>query len=57
MKRQIKHGDEQDAFTSWRHLYIYLSRPGVTSAIKRRARRRERHEAKLEIRKSDERHQ
>ena len=52
-KRIIKNADEEDAFTRWRHFYIYLSRPGVTSSIKRRARRRERHEAKQEIRKEE----
>lgn len=53
IKRQIKNADEQDAFTRWRHLYVYLARPGATSAIKRRARRRERREAKQEIRKEE----
>lgn len=50
MKRRIVNGDEQDAYTAWRHLYIYLSRPGVVKAIKRRTHKRERREANREIR-------
>jgi hypothetical protein len=42
MKRVIKRWDEQDALTPWRTLFKW--RPGQISAIKRRARRRERHE-------------
>ena len=53
MKRPIKNADEEDAFTAWRHLYCYLGRAGVRSRIKRRYRRRERHEAKDQIRKED----
>lgn len=38
--------EEQDAYTAWRKLYLYLQRPGVTKKIKRRTNRRERREAK-----------
>jgi hypothetical protein len=42
MKRRIKSAAEQDVFTGWRKLYCYTQRAGVTSRIKRQARRRER---------------
>ena len=47
-------GDEEDVVSSWRHLYCYLARPGVASNIKRQIRRRDRHEAKDQIRKEDQ---
>jgi len=50
MARQIKGGAEQDAFTSWRRYYCYLQRAGVAKAIKRGANRRERRNAKKDIR-------
>ena len=46
MKRIIKNGDEQDAYTRWRYLLCYTSRAGVVKAIKRRTHKRERREAK-----------
>ncbi len=46
LRRAIKTGDEQDAYTAWRKLYIYLSRPGVVKSIKRSTHRRERAEGK-----------
>lgn len=49
-KRQIKSADEQDAYTGWRNVLIYLSRPGAVKKIKRRTHRRERREGKQEIR-------
>lgn len=49
MKRRIVTADEQDAYTRWRHLYIYLSRPGVVKSIKRRTHKRERREAQGQI--------
>jgi len=48
--RPIKHADEQDAYTRWRHVLIYLSRAGVVKGIKRRTHKRERQEAKRELR-------
>lgn len=45
--------DEVDAFTGWRHLYCYLTRAGVKADIKRKYRRRERHEAKRNLRKGE----
>jgi len=53
MRRQIKGFAEEDAFTSWRHVLCYMTRPGVRKAVKRRANRRERREAKREIRKEE----
>jgi hypothetical protein len=49
--RRIVGADEQDAYTRWRKLYCYLQRPGVVKKIKRRTHKRERREAKTEIRK------
>ncbi len=50
--RQAKGWAESDAFTRWRRVLCYMSRPGVTSKIKRGARRRERREGKAETKKS-----
>jgi hypothetical protein len=52
-KIKLKNGDEWDVVSSWRHFYCYLDRPGVTSNIKRQIRRRDRHNAKDQIRKED----
>lgn len=46
-------GDEQDVITGWRKKLCYCARPGVTSSIKRKMRRRERQEAKREIRNEE----
>ena len=46
IKRTIKTGDEQDAYTLARKLYCYLARPGVVKKIKRRTHKRERREAR-----------
>ena len=46
MKRIIKNGDEQDAYTIARKFYVYLSRAGAVKKIKRRTHKRERREAK-----------
>jgi len=48
MKRKTVKADEYDVVTRWRHLLVW--RRGAVSAIKRRMRRRERHDAKREIR-------
>lgn len=45
-KRIIKNADEQDAYTKWRKLYIYLSRAGAVKKIKKRTHKRERREGK-----------
>lgn len=42
-----KKADEDDVITAWRRMYCYLQRAGVTSAIKRRIRRRERRAGKV----------
>lgn len=47
MKRRTKTAAEVDTVTSWRRVYTYLSRAGVTSGIKRQIRRRERREGKI----------
>ncbi len=46
-KRKTVSGDEQDVVNARQH-YCYLQRPGATDKIKRRMRRRERHEGKRE---------
>lgn len=50
MKRRMVTGDEYDAYTGWRKYLCYLQRPGVVKAIKRRTHKRERSDAKVEIR-------
>jgi hypothetical protein len=49
-KRIIRDWDEQDAYTAWRKLYIYLGRSGAVKKVKKRTHRRERREGKQEIR-------
>ena len=48
LKRRIVTADEEDAYTRWRHYYVYLQRPGAVKAIKRRTHKRERREGKAE---------
>jgi hypothetical protein len=50
MKRRAVNGDEQDAYSQWRHLLCYLQRPGVVKKIKRATHKRERQEGKREAR-------
>jgi hypothetical protein len=45
MKRIIKTAEEQDAYTSWRKVCVYLTRAGAVKAIKKRTHKRERREA------------
>jgi hypothetical protein len=53
MSRRIVTWEEQDAYTGWRKVMCYLQRAGKVKAIKRRTHRRERREAKREIRRGD----
>jgi hypothetical protein len=46
VKRLIKDGDEQDAYTMARKFYTYLTRAGVVKRIKKRTHRRERRDSK-----------
>lgn len=46
-----KNGDEYDAFTGWRRLMKYLTRPGTAAWIKRKYRRRIRREGRDEARR------
>ena len=50
MTRRIVTWEEQDAYTPWRRVLCYLSRPGAVKAVKRRTHRRERREGRKEIR-------
>jgi hypothetical protein len=53
-KRQTKTAEECDTFNrKARKVYCYLTRAGVTSSIKRGARRRERREGKRDVRHTD----
>ena len=52
-RRAIVSWDEDDAYTSWRHVYCYLAKAGAVKFIKRKTHRRERREAKLAIRNGD----
>gem|GEM_PF-2471525 len=49
MRRRIANGEEQDAYTKWRQLLVYMGRPGVVKSIKRRTHKRERREGQQEI--------
>lgn len=53
-RRAAKSAAEDDVFTRWRRVYCYTQRAGVTSSIKRGARRRERHNAKRQIQRGDD---
>lgn len=50
MTRAIKTGEEQDVHTRVRHFLIW--RAGAVAAVKRRTRRRERREAKADLRRA-----
>jgi len=50
MKQKLKGGAEWDVFTKWRKSLCYTQRSGVCAKVKRRARRRLRHECNLELR-------
>jgi hypothetical protein len=54
VKRVASKFDEYDTITGWRRYLCYMKRAGVTSAIKRRMRRRERHVARRRIRRDEE---
>lgn len=47
MKRLIKTGDEQDAYSSWGRKYLaWLQRAGAVKKVKKATHRRERREGK-----------
>lgn len=55
VKRQTVKADEYDTVSRyWRRCVCYLGRAGVTDAIKRRMRRRERRHARHRIRRGDD---
>lgn len=49
--RKAVKADEYDVITGWRRVICYMQRAGVVSRIKRRMRRRERHQANRATRK------
>ena len=50
-RRAIETYDETNAYTSWRQFYCYLQRAGAVKSIKRMTHRRERRQAKADIRR------
>ena len=48
-RQKLKGGDEWDVVGSWRKYYCYLQRSGVCKAIKAKMNRRERREAKQQL--------
>jgi hypothetical protein len=54
MKRLIKTGEEQEAYTKARKFYAYLSRAGAVKKIKKVTHRRERREEKIWIKEQTE---
>ncbi len=54
-RRQIAGFDEENVHTGWRRVYATFQRSGQSAAAKRRTRRRERTEAKRELRRTIER--
>ena len=51
-KRKAVGGDEQDAFSPWRSLLRW--RPGEVKALKRKANKRERKQARDDIRREND---
>jgi len=56
MKKRIplKGGDEEDALTSARKWYVYLTKPGVVKKIKRKYNKRFRKNGKEQIKSGSE---
>lgn len=50
-RRPVIGYDEQDVYTGWRRLYCYTRKAGVVAYVKRKTHKRERREARQEIRK------
>ena len=48
--RAIKSSEEQDVYTRWRRLLCWTQRAGAVKKVKRRTHKRERREAKVDIR-------
>ena len=52
-REQLKRGDEYDVIGSWRRLYCWTQRAGAVAGVKRRLRRRVRHDARRALRRVD----
>jgi hypothetical protein len=51
-REPARSGDEQDVIVAhWRRMFCWTARPGVAAMVKRQIRRRERHNAKAEVRR------
>lgn len=48
-RSKLKGGDEWDVVTGWRKVLCYTRRPGVCKDVKRRIRRRERRNWKVDL--------
>lgn len=51
MARMVKGFDEEDVFTRMRKYYCWTHRPGACKWVKNKANRRDRREARVEIRR------
>jgi hypothetical protein len=51
----LRTADEQDVLTGWRRRYVWTQRAGACAEVKRRYRRRERHESATELRRESRR--
>ena len=51
--RAIKSSDEQDVYSKWRRLLCWTQRAGAVKKVKRRTHKRERREAKVDIRNQE----
>ena len=56
MKRRTVKADEWDVTSGWRRLLTCYSRAGKADRVKRRMRRRERHDANREVRRDEIKH-
>lgn len=50
-RRPITGYDEQDVYTGWRRLYCYTRKAGVVAYVKKKTHKRERREARAQIKK------
>lgn len=56
MRRRIVTADEQDVHTKWRHILVCYQRAGAARKVKTATNRRERREARAEVREQTKQH-